>query len=284
MADVRGFHAWLKSQPANLDLARYLDLSYLYRDWANPTLGELDLLAEIDPPGEGFTQQFGQVVARLWKKQEERGQITAWLRQLEDPLLRDSAWLEIAKRSVRSDPAGAAALLPEVTDLKRNRELSSNVAAHMVSSQPREALAFALKLKHELARQGAWESAFSTWLYRDPVAALGAVQKDIPLDWVAYSASSLGQLAPMEGIELVQSLPGREYQRIEILTDLVTAWKRQQPAAATRWLTSDAARILPEQQRQQPMSPPKTVNRGWLGQGRGTSTRPINGRPVSYVY
>ena len=277
--DIRGLHAWLAAQPPGLDLARHLSFTNLFLEWPNPSLSELALLVKIDPPGANFPEEFGKVASRHWFKQKDHAPMTAWLRQMEDPLLRDSAWLHIALGNVTSDPKAAAALLPEVNDLRRRRELSSNVAAHMAVTQPREALAYALTLDHKLARQGAWESAFSTWLNRDPQVAVGAIPQDIPLEWIAYSASRMGELAPVEGIRALQSLPGTEALRASLRLNLVHSWKRQQPTAATRWITSESAAVLTEAERLSLLSPPATA-RG----GQGVATKVINGRSVTYTY
>lgn len=278
------FAAWFHAQPADLDLARYLNSSNLGYRPGTCALEDLDSLLRINAGFRSFPDFLGRQVGALWSQPEQREGAIAWLRRVADAELRDTLWKNLIVKASEEDPKAAMAMLAEIGDARLRREASSTLAAHHARQDPRAALDYAAKLPDEVAARTAWQSALCTWTASDPVQALEYIRQNmatIPPDVLTPTARTLGENRPAEALAVVAGYP-KSAERDMLVMRLAHEWYSNRPEEVRRWLESAASTDL---------AAPNSALRKVLGEARSATTPGpatthimVNGRPLVYTY
>lgn len=278
------FATWFHTQPADLDLARYLNSSNMVYRPGTCALKDLDSLLRINAGFRSFPEFLGRQVGALWSQPEQRQGAIAWLRGVADAELRDTLWKNLIVKASEEDPKAAAGMLAEIGDARVRREASSTLAAHHARQDPRAALDYAAKLPDEMAARTAWQSALCTWTASDPLQALDYIRQNIatiPPDILEPTARTLGESRPAEALAVVADYP-KSAERDRLVRSLVYEWHANRPAEFRRWLESASSAEL---------GAPNSALRKVLGEVRPAATPApatnhimVNGRPLVYTY
>lgn len=274
------FLAWLKRQqsPASLvSLVNYIE----YHQLLKQNVASLDHILALH---EGSARQapFANFAYGLWRREDQREEVLAWLRRQPESDTRDMAWKQIAADLARTDAAAAAALAPEVSAKRWSREVTSTVAARLAKEDPAKAFAFVEGLQDESARSFAWQSVIGTWALSDPKAVLDHLRKNlssVTTELLQPLASTCFRRIPAAYLQLLRETPGGEESRESITRNVLLDWSRESRDDARRWLNSaEASWISPEALKsclRQVEMPPS------LG---GSGSQTIQGRRVWFGY
>ena len=242
------FLAWLKQQqsPASLvSLVNYIE----YHQLLKQNVASLDHILALH---EGNARQapFANFSYDLWRREDQREEVLAWLRRQPESDTRDMAWKQIAADLARTDAAAAAALAPEVSAKRWSREVTSTVAARLAKEDPAKAFAFVEGLQDESARSFAWQSVIGTWALSDPKAVLDHLRKNlssVTTELLQPLASTCFRRIPAAYLQLLRETPGGEESRESITRNVLLDWSRESRDDARRWLNSaEASWISPE--------------------------------------
>lgn len=277
------FAAWFHAQPADLDLARYLNGSNLVYRPGTCTLEDLDSLLRINAGFSSFPDFMGRQVSALWSQPERRQAVLAWLRRVADTGLRDRLWKDLLATASAEDPRAAAAMLEEIGDATLRREASSTLAAHHARQDPQAALEQAGKLPDDTAARAAWQSALCTWAASAPGQALDYIRQNmgtITPDLLDPATRTLGESRPAEALAVVTGYP-KSAERDRLVNNLLFEWRSNRPEEVQRWLeNASSADLIPISS---PLRKVLTDVRP-ASPTAGTFHIIVNGRPLVYTY
>ncbi len=275
------FAAWHETQPAVLDLARFISSFNMTYRTGIQTLADLESAVRVNPPYSGFPDLVGRQFHDIWKQPEQRQAATDWLHSLTDDKVRDTTWKHLIAEVSKNDPQAAAAMLAEIGDARLRREASSSIAANLAHRDPQAALAYAAALPDEKAAATARQSALCTWTSNDPKQAFEYIRQNLRTltpEMLSPAAWDLGENRPVEALEIAASFPAST-ERTGLINSLLSAWRNQHPAEAQKWLESTQSSILTTADLERFRNRPVTRNFGPT-----SSSTTVNGRRISYSY
>lgn len=295
-ADDKSFLGWFQQQPADLDLARHVNASGTIRLGGgysrihshDLTVGWLEAISVVRPPDPHLTSTLSSQFENGFQDPKERADAVAWIKRQSDVEWRDAAWKGLAIGIAKKDFDAAAAILPEISDEKMRREVTSTIVAHLARTNPQQALGYASALPDERASKAAWQSALATWATHQPAESLAYVMQNITTvtpSQIERAGGSWGKSIPIEALKAVAQIPEGNGSRTEIINWIVAEWRTKHSQVASQWLASDQAAFLPEMELQRlraesgtsgPSSAPRM--------GTSSMSTVVNGRRMTYFY
>lgn len=278
--EPQAFLEWLKTQPAREMIVSGMNYSE-YGKILKAEVASLDCFTELFEGNSHFQGPNRNLVLRIWRQEDQKEAVIAWLHRQPESELRDYAWRDIANELASTDAPAAAAMAREVTSPTIRRYLGSTVAAWMAKRDVTAAFAYAASLQDDISRDSAWKSVFGTWMMNDPAAALEHVRQhfeSITADTLKPLSSVWMACDPVESLKLVQKLQGSEESRKSILDDIIREWLSRSRADLLHWLASPEAEWLSPQDLKRYRQQAETHQPS----GGGSST--IQGRRVWFGY
>ena len=239
---------WLQQQPSRASLVSLVNYAE-YHKLLKRNVASLDHILSLH---EGNARQapFANFAYGLWRREDQREDVLAWLRRQPESDMRDMAWRQIVADLARTDVSAAVALVPEVSAKRWSREVTSTVAARLMQDDSAKAFAFVEGLQEGDARTAAWQSVIGTWAMSDPAAALEHLRKNlssVTTELLQPLTSTCFRRIPAAYLQLVREIQGSEESRESITRAVLHDWSRESRDDARRWLNSaEASWISPE--------------------------------------
>lgn len=279
--------AWLRTQPEQLDLPRYLRIT----DWGYNTdrftLPDLEALIALHPENENFAQLAGHILESALRGGASNAEALAWLRRQPASDVRDGMWGRYIKQlAQKGDIRGAASFVGEITDPRMRRQASSEVAANLAGSDPQAALAYAAALPDGDAARYAWRSAFASWAAQKPDEALAYANANLSKltpELLNSAPSQWADRRPTETLDLASRFPASP-ARADLIRLVLQVWARRDAPQARMWLDGPQAATALDASDLRAL---RALLDGRLSQanaGTNSHSTQINDRSVNYLY
>lgn len=241
-------YAWLQKQPDGSARNRLLQEITFEAAGASPenALKLVDLV-----PSTSAQDGLLQTVARRWAQTDTQA-AREWAEAQTDSSVRRAAISGLVAGMTQDDPEIAAAYVTRLSEGER-AGLVANVASNWASQNPAAAAQWAASLPDARSRTEAIGNVMSTWSREEPAQALKWFEAAAPTagterdTLVTRFTGSLANADPGLAVQLARTIQDPKL-RNNSLQNVAMNWLREDPVAATAWITSSE---LPESTRRQ---------------------------------
>lgn len=196
----------------------------------------------------GLKKQYVDImISKDWKKDPQ--QTITWVESIQDPKLKNSAVISLAKSWSETDGKEAAEWLISNIEAPQRKHAAVRIVENWVQQEPEAAIKWALELSDEQDRDRSLSQGILIWAEQDPFQA-GEMLNKLPygpkLDEAVYNYSiSVADKEPETAIGWAESIQN-SMKRNAAMTQIAITWFHKDKDAALTWLETSG---LPEENR-----------------------------------